>query len=936
MVTAELIGRDAQLEDIAAWLGDPTRLPAGRVLEGDPGIGKTSLMRGAISLAEDAGYRVLRASPVEPESGLAYAALGDLLAGALEDVLPALPEPQREALEAALLLRPAKGHRPEALAVATAFLNGLRALARERPVLVALDDAQWLDAATSDAARFAFRRLRSEAVAILVTRRSRADRRLGIEATGLPSPSTVTVGPLSLGAIHALIVERTVLEPSRPILRQVHELSGGNPFFALELARAIAEGRLRLEPGEPLPMGLRTLVDSRIGGLPSATRWALAACAAMSRPTQRLVGAVIDDGDGLHALAPALAAGVIVETQGGIAFDHPLLASAAYGSLDAGERRRLHARLAGVVPDAAERARHLALAATGPDERVAMALEEAGAATFARAAGADAAQLAALARRLTPAGSEEALARRTYLEAYYRFESGEGDVAADLLEGLIARSGPGPARARLLASLARVRHFQQDVATGVALQRQGLAEAAEDAELRGFLEESLAEGLLLMRTDLGAAWHHARSAARIAETRADDAGLAEALAAVALAEQALGMPRTEAMERALELEPATLHLCVMRQPGFAHGSVLACDDELLRARDVLRTLAQRADDRGNVTSIAPIRNRLSTICCLLGDYDEAERLARESAEFAHQNGQLPSRASALGRLALVLARRGELDEARAAATRALVLAAGPDFDPGHPTHAMSRGGEAALWALGELALSVGDAAEVDRHLGPLTAELLGAGIREPSELRFLGAEIEALVLLGRLEDANRLAGWLATEAARVGRPSTRSGASIARGLLEAACGELAAATRSMEAGVDRARESGMPLELGRALLLLGRVRRRATLKRASRAALEEATEVFDGLGARRWAANAREELGRIGGRAPARGTLSATERQVVALVTRGLSNKEVASALFVTPKAIEANLSRVFAKTGVRSRAELVALAVTEASGAKQ
>jgi DNA-binding CsgD family transcriptional regulator len=114
------------------------------------------------------------------------------------------------------------------------------------------------------------------------------------------------------------------------------------------------------------------------------------------------------------------------------------------------------------------------------------------------------------------------------------------------------------------------------------------------------------------------------------------------------------------------------------------------------------------------------------------------------------------------------------------------------------------------------------------------------------------------------------------------------------------------------------------------------VRRRATLKRASRAALEEATEVFDGLGARRWAANAREELGRIGGRAPARGTLSATERQVVALVTRGLSNKEVASALFVTPKANEANLSRVFAKTGVRSRAELVALAVTEASGAKQ
>jgi DNA-binding NarL/FixJ family response regulator len=128
----------------------------------------------------------------------------------------------------------------------------------------------------------------------------------------------------------------------------------------------------------------------------------------------------------------------------------------------------------------------------------------------------------------------------------------------------------------------------------------------------------------------------------------------------------------------------------------------------------------------------------------------------------------------------------------------------------------------------------------------------------------------------------------------------------------------------------------LPFERARVLLLLGRVQRRATHKRAARATLEQAVASFDRLGARRWADNARDELARIGGRAPARGTLSETERQVVALVTQGLSNKEVASALFVTPKAIEANLSRVFAKTGVRSRSELAALAASQVAQVKQ
>jgi DNA-binding CsgD family transcriptional regulator len=922
----ELIGRDPQREDIAAWLGDTSRLPSSWVLEGEPGIGKTSLSRATIAEAGGLGYTVLMASPAEPEAGLAYAALGDLLGATLATVLPRLPDPQRAALEAALLMRPVQGHRPEALAVATASLNALRALAEVRPVLIAIDDAQWLDAATGDALRFALRRLRAEPVAVLVSRRVDAGPRVGLDATALPSPTTLVLGPLSIGAIHALIVERTRLVPSRPVLRRLYELSGGNPFYALELARGVEEGRLRLEPGETLPRDLRSLVDARIAGLPPETRAALAACAAMSHPTERLLVAALGSDDAMRSLAPAVATGVVDEHRDGIVFSHPLLASAAYGALTGSERRRLHARLAETMSETVERARHLALATTGQDERVATAVEAAAAETFDRAASADAAELAALSRRLTPPSEDVALTRRTYLEAWYRFESGEGEASAELLEGLIAATPPGPARGRFLASLARVRHFQLDVATGVAIQRQALEEADTDDELRGVLEESIAEGLLLMRADLDAACRHARSAAAIAAARGDEPGLAEALAAVALTEQAAGSPRSDAMERALELEPTTLHLCIMRQPSFAFGSILGADDELERASDVFRDLMRRADDHGNVTSIAPVRNRLSTTWCLLGDYDAAERLARESAEFALQNGQLPSRASALGRLALVLARRGDVEGARAAAARSLALAGGPDPDPAHPETALARGGEHALWAMGELALSLADAAGADRYLGPLMATLRAAGIREPGEMRFAGAEVEALVLLGRVDEADRLTTWLEIEAERVGRPSARAAALAARGVTLAAGGDLGAAVTTLEQALAWADQAPLPFERARVLLLLGRVQRRATFKRAARETLETAVASFESLGAQRWADNTREELGRIGGRAPARGTLSETEQQVVALVTRGMSNKEVASALFVTPKAVEANLSRVFAKTGVRSRAELAAL----------
>ncbi len=925
----ELVGREAQLEAIAAWLGDTERLPGTILLQGEPGIGKTSLVRATADEAQRSGMCVLRAAPVEPEAGLPYAALGDLLGDRLGTFLAALPVPQQRALETALLLRPAAGHPLESLAVATAFLNALRLLSAGRPVLLLIDDAQWLDGATVDVVRFALRRLRREHVAAFVARRPEALSRGGLMATDLAEPTMLQLKPLPADAIHALVRARTGMVLSRPVLSRVHELSAGNPLYALELARALRDGRLQLRPGETLPSDLRALVGGRIGELPPDTREALGACAVMSRPSLDVLGRTFALADPETVVAPAVAAGVVDLDSGVVTFRHPLLASAAYAALTVAERVDIHGRLARVVPDRIEQVRHLALATQGPDERVAMEVEMAATDALQRAAAADAADLASLARRLTPDDETAGAHRRTFLEAHCRFESGESDVSAALLEWLIERTAPGPARARVMAALARVRHFQVDVGAGVTLQRQALAEVGSDDQLRGALEESIAEGLLLTHVDLEDAARHARSAAAIAATRDDPAALGEALAAVALVGQSTGSPVPAAMARALELEPALAESCVMRQPSFAFGAILAADDELERARSVFRELLHRADERGNVTSIAPLRNRLSTVVCLMGDYAEAERLARAADEFALQAGQVPSRASALGRLALVLARRGELASARDAAERSLLLAAGPDFTPGQPAAALTRGGEHALWAMGEIAAALGDAAATARHLGPLATTLLDAGVRDPGELRYLVTAVEAHLLLGHVDAAARLGVWLEREAERVPRPSVTSAALASRGLLDAARGDLGAAVDHLDAAVDEARRAPLPYELGQLSLLLGKVQRRATRKRAARTILLEAHELFVRLGARRWAENTHRELARIGGRAPAQGTLSESEQRVAGLVTQGLSNKEVAAALFVTPKAVEASLSRVYAKTGARSRTQLTALMVT-------
>ena len=392
-MSTELVGREEELQRVELFLDAARHAPRALVIEGEAGAGKTSIWEAALTAAARAGTPTLAARPAEAETSFAYAALGDLLRDQLEAVAD-LPSRQRRALEVALRLDDERDDAPDQQSVALAVLTVFRQLAQLRPLVVAIDDVQWLDAASASVLRYAVRRLDAGPVGLLAAWRTEPGAPVPLELDRAPTAERlerIPLSPLSLGAVQHLITQRLGFLPPRPALRRLHELSGGNPFFALELARAFQEGAIQLEAGERLPVALDELVGARLQALSAEARRALAAAAALAQPTVGLVEKVAGDGRG--ALDEAERAHVIAVRDGRVRFTHPLLASGAYGTVDASLRRDLHARAGAAVADPEERARHLALAATGPDEVVARALEAAASRADARGAPPAAAEL---------------------------------------------------------------------------------------------------------------------------------------------------------------------------------------------------------------------------------------------------------------------------------------------------------------------------------------------------------------------------------------------------------------------------------------------------------------------------------------------------------------------------------------------------------------
>ena len=929
----DVLGRSLEVASVEAFLDAPERLPRGMVLEGEAGIGKTTLWQLAVATARVRGYAVLEARPARAEANLVFAGLGDLLGDVYTHVAQRLLGPQQRALGSALLVDLEPGAAPDQRTVGVAVLMTLRLLAQDRPLLIAVDDEQWLDSASAETIGFALRRLRSERVGLLLARRpaTRPGAYFDLD-TRLPTEQ-ISLGPISIGALHAIVVERFGTVLARPRLRRLHEMSRGNPFVAIELVRADNSGQLQLDTPELAAADLDRLLGARLDALPRATRSALLAAAASSRPTLDLVGRVAQ-ADAGPLLAPAVEAGIVELTDAEIRFSHPLLASAAYGAPGADERRRMHASLAALADDPQERARHAALAALEPDETVAADVERAAEATFRRGAPAAAAELAALAVRMTPPAQQVGHQRRTAMQAEYLFESGDTSAAAELLDRLIPVVPSGSAKAAVLALQARVRHFGDDVETGVALNRRALAEAGRDDRLLAGIHEGLAWGLLLMRHELPEAARHARSSVRAARRVGDDIALAEGLAVEALTSLAIGAPIPGAMERALELEPALIDLRVLRHPSYAHAYALACTDRLDAAALVFTELLARAEERGDDSALPPILVQLSMIEILAGSWAAADEHARSGYALALQTGQRPSQAALMSRSALLAVHRGVLGGAENLGEQALALASGTDELDAALKRAPTGGGEMAVWALGAAALAAGRYEEAYRYLGSLADTLLGAGMREPGELRFLADAVEALIGLERIDDAAALVSEMDAMAHQSRRQTALGIASRCRALVATGRNDAGAALTAAEQAVVLLDGGQLPLELARALLVLGVLQRRARQKRAARETLTAAIAAFDLLGAAAWAAQARSEASRIGGRAASGGVLTPTESRVAELVTDGQSNKEVATSLGIAPKTVELHLSHIYAKLALGSRTELVRHMTSNSSAA--
>jgi len=913
----EVIGREEELAALAAFLDGLRTAPAALVLQGEAGMGKTTLWRAGIDAAGDRAFCVLAASPAEAEASMSFAGLDDLLGPVVELVLPLLPPPQRRALEVALLLANAEGEPVvDPRAVCVAFLNALRQLAESSSVLIAVDDVQWLDSASAAALAYAGRRLDARPIGLLLSKRTSEKTAPELEQLlGGKDVASITVGPLSTGALHKLIRERLGRVLARPVLRRVHETAGGSPFYALEIARALDSVGGDISAGEPLPIPptLTDLLRHRLDALPAETRLVLLAAATTSDRRIPVISAALGI-DAEVRLAVAIESDLVTLEGDRVQFVHPLLADAAYATADDRSRRSVHERLAGVVDDPEQRARHLALAVEGPDEGVAGALEQAAAHARARGASAAAAQLGEQARALTPRGRAADLHRRTLACAWHWFAAGDTARAHVLLEEALAAAPPGARRAEVMTSLGRLAITEGDQPGAAGLLQRALAEAPDDEGIRADASQGLATALFFMREELETARGYQQIAVDLAQRAGNRPLYLNALATRGLIEALLGWPEARATLGAAVEAESSHDERVIAWPSYHQAYYDLWADEPVRAAVALRSFVDEATACGDESSLATVLSSLSHATFLVGRWDDALRHAEEAHELSLQVGQRHQQTWSLAARALVLAVLGVEDPARRDAAEALAMAG---------DRAMGVARIHAVWALGLLELARDQPEETIRILAPVREQLVRGGVAEPGSMRFVPDEIEAHIILGRIAEAEEPLAWLEETGRALDRASAKGAAARCRGLILAAEGDAGRAFAMFEQALLQHERVPIPFDRARTLLAFGSTQRRAKKKAEARATLEDARSLFEELGAVVWEEKARAELMRIGGRAPSGDELTATERRVAELVAQGKTNKEVATALFVSARTVEFHLSHVYRKLGVRSRAEL-------------
>ena len=898
------MGRVAELEAIERWL-DGTR-PSALLIEGDAGIGKTTLWRAGVERARARGALVLACAPSFAESEIGLAALGDLLSGH-ESAIEALPPPQRRALEAALLLRDPE-RPPEGRALGLGLVGVLTRLSSETPVVLAVDDTQWLDAASRGVLTFAARRLGEHDVCFLVARRTGEGDPvvpLELDRTFVDGLEICALGPLSLGALGRLVRRQTGLRLRRPELLRLEALSGGNPFFAVELAPTLTGASTEWRP---LPTSLSAAIQGRLDQLGEDTRDALLVAAISTSPTLAEIEQVTGEPDAWVILEPARHAGVVTSDRDGVGFAHPLFAAAAIERVSPKRRAEVHRLLAALADSPERRALHLAASTEDADEGVAGEIEAGARGAMLRGAPEVGAELAAHARALTP-DDGEARRRRGLLEAECEYAAGDLERGRELLAALVDDAPHGPARAEILLRLARSPRNLDDA---VELCERGLAEAVDDPALASEIARALAESLFLTG-DGERAITEARRAIDLGSASGAELSEWRARSALAMMQGARGAGwDLDTMRRAADVELAASERPVVDGAAEWLCQALTYTHLFDEARERVAELCERATK----TQDARAEASFLALQCTLERWSDRLHAARDTAkrclEAKEAIGWEQGYGETLGLLANIDAWLGNEDEAREEAERAVSIArAGSDQLGVMRFHQ-------ALLAL-ELGLENWEAA-AEHAEAALAAQ--GTMLSDSNLLGFLSSAVEAHTALGALDRAEELTQKLEGGAAEDTTPELRTAALQSRGLLRSATGDFEGAVGSLEAAL--AETSLGALEHARVLLHLGRAQRRARRLAEARVTLNRALELFDDIGASLLAGQARKELARISGRrAQDPDELTETECRIADLVAEGRSNKEVAATLFLSVKTVEVTLTRVYRKLDVRSRSEL-------------
>jgi len=905
-----VVSRELESRQIAEFLGSVPAGPTALILEGEAGIGKTTVWLAALDRAQQLGYRVLSSRAAPAESVLAFSSLAALLETVDDSVLAALAPQQHLALDRVLLRVSADGPVTDQRATTAAFVRVVQRLSEDSPVLLALDDLQWVDPPSMQVVSAAVQRLAGP-VGVLATVRT-GDGEPPVELT-LRSPSRVRrigLGPLSPGALHTVLLGRLGRSFSRPKLLQIHEVSAGNPFYALELARTI--DRDSVSAATSLPATLDGLVRAKIGSLTPEVRQVLLTAACLPDPTVGLIRRAFDtDPDRIGALLEEAEAKGIIEISGEqLYFAHPLLARGTYGNATPADRRAMHRRLAGIVDDPELKARHLALAATAGDPLTLQALDTGAELARIRGAPTAAAELLELAIGLGGDTPE-----RRISAAVHHFNAGDATRARALLAEVIERPESGPAQSDALRLLGLWSLLDGSSREAAELLVRALEEAGEDPAFRVQILVPLAFAEVNAR-------HHDR-AARSAEDAVSAAMqlppgqlLSQALSMSVLVRFLLGGGLDEdTLARALKFEDRQLPMSALLGPSVHSAALMAGTGHLQEAAAQLLGIRDRYIERGEESELILVAFHSGLNEIWRGEFANATLIAEDAMERATLLDRDLPLAVALMLRAAVSSYTGAESDARRDAVEAIRICRrcdSPELVTVWPTT-----------TLGFLDVTVGNYSAALATLQPRLLALQSTPKATEIFLApFLPDAIEAMIHVGRLDDAEPLLEFLEGNGRRLDRAWMRAAGGRCRALLLAASGDTDTAIGAAQRALDQHDRVPMPFERARTQLVLGQILRRQRKREAASRRLQEALASFEELGTQLWAQRAREDLQR------ARGTrrheqLTASEHRVAELAATGATIREIAAALFISEKTVESNLSRVYRKLRIHSRAEL-------------